>query len=116
MEPINVTPYVLSIIGLMGLVLTVRVIPLIKEKLTLAQRESIYAWVKIAVKAAEQLCKDGRLDPKARKDKVMKDVKEWLAKNNIIIDFDEIDKMIEAIVSELPKTFLKDDGKTEEGA
>lgn len=109
MDSINLTPMILSILTALAAAVTIKVIPVLKEKLSYTQRQSIYAWVKIAVKAAEQLCKDGRLDPEGRKDQVEKDVKAWLQKNNIIIDFNEIDKMIESVVSELPKTFLKQD-------
>lgn len=113
MKLVDLTPVALSVIAVLAAIITFRVIPILKEKLSSSQIESIFSWVKIGVKAAEQLCKDGRLDPEGRKDYVTKYVTNLLEENGFTIDFDQIDKMIEAVVSELPKTF-NDTPKVEE--
>lgn len=52
---INLTPIVNALIVLIGAVISAFVIPWIKEKTSREQRDSLNAWVQIAVGAAEQL-------------------------------------------------------------
>lgn len=105
MQLIDLTPIALSAIALIAMIIAVKVIPLIKERFSSQQIDTIYQWVKIAVKAAEQLCKDHRLDPDERLNYVKEYISSLLLEYGFTIDFDKIEKMIEAVVSELPKTF-----------
>ena len=54
---IDVTQIVVTLIGLLGIVITVLVAPLIKAKTTTVQWTNIVAWTQTAVQAAEVIYK-----------------------------------------------------------
>lgn len=105
---VDLTPIFSALILVLAGIVTVKVVPVLNEKLSSSQRETIIAWIKIAVKAAEQLCKDGRLNPAERYQWVVDYITKWLEESGFTLDFDKLEKMIEAVVSELPKTFESD--------
>lgn len=92
----DITKIVEAIITLLCAIVTCIVIPLIKSKTTLSQRQELMEWVKIAVTAAEQLYKGS-----GRGTEKKKYVLEWLAQRNIKVDEAEIDAMIESAVHEM---------------
>ncbi len=91
----NITPIVQAAALLLATVVTVFVVPYIKSKTTASQQSQINSWVKIAVAAVEQTCKDAK--GKEKKKKVLG----WLHQHGIVVDEDQIDAMIEAAVYEL---------------
>ena len=53
----NIDIIVKVLIPILGTIITYILVPFLKQKITKEQREEIYFWVKIAVGAAEQICK-----------------------------------------------------------
>lgn len=66
---------VLSIISLLGVVITSVVVPYVKSKLSNEQMTSLQTWIEIAIYAAEQLYKD-KSQGKTKKEYVYEYVKE----------------------------------------
>lgn len=93
---IDITPIIEAVFALIGVVITVIVIPYIKSKTTAAEQQEINAWVKIAVAAAEQIYKGS-----GRGDKKKQYVLNWLKEHGITVDEGAIDALIEAAVYEL---------------
>lgn len=87
---------------LVGAVVLCLLVPYIKSKTTAEQQESINAWVRIAVKAAEQL-----LTGSGRGAEKKNYVLEWLDGKGITYDVAKIDAIIEAAVYELNKGLIK---------
>lgn len=97
----DITPIVEAILTLLAVVITTILVPLIKSKTTSQQQDTINAWIKLAVTAAEQIYKGpGRGEEK--KEYVIR----WLTDHNIKIDSDKIDAMIEAAVYDLTQNGL----------
>lgn len=105
----NITGIVLAVIGLIGAVLTGYLIPLICQKLTAQQCANLYNIVEIACKAADQLVKNGVLDKQYRHEHVI----EFLNKNGITYDVEQVNEMIESIVLSLPPLLLDDKKDTD---
>ena len=94
----DITKIVEAVIALAMAIVTCVLVPLIKSKTTLSQRQELMEWVTIAVNAAEQLYQgSGRGAEKKMY------VQAWLRERNIVIDDTEIDAMIESAVLELKK-------------
>lgn len=89
----DLTQIILAVITLMGSVVTSFIIPLLKQKLTEKQQETLLALIKTGVYAAEQL-KDTGSDKKEY-------VKQLLAEKGYDADLNEIDAAVEAAVKEL---------------
>lgn len=95
---IDLTPFVIAVLTLIGTLITSMLVPYIRSKTTAQQQETIKMWVDIAVMAAEQLYKgSGRGEEKKQY------VITFLEKQGFKIDFDAIDAMIESAVFDLPK-------------
>ena len=81
------------------IVLTAFIVPAIKkflaEKTTKEQRENAKFWTAIAVKCAEDIYKE-KGQGKLKKEWVV----DWLNKNNVKITNDQMDTLIEIIVTE----------------
>lgn len=99
----DITPVVNAVIALIAAVVTAFVIPWVKSKTTVAQREEIEAWVRIAVTAAEQIY-SGVGKGKEKKKYVL----DFLAEKNLKIDEESVDLMIESAVKEMNDTFGKE--------
>lgn len=95
MNMINLTPLFQAIIALLCAVITPRLVRWLNAKLDAADREELQFWTKLAVAAAEQLFKRSEADLKKQY------VFDFLNERGFTIDFDEIDKAIEAAVLEL---------------
>lgn len=88
-----------AIIALMSTLITAFLIPYIKQKTTLAQRQKLFSIVMICVQAVEQIAEAQGLKGIAKKEKV----KEYLNAYGINLEGKELDAMIEASVYELGK-------------
>lgn len=96
MKLIDITPILQAVIGLIAVVITSVVVPYIRSKTGEAAQESMKEWVKIAVKAAEQLYQgSGRGEEKKAY------VLEWLQARGMTVDEELIDACIESAVYEL---------------
>jgi hypothetical protein len=91
----NLTPILNALIALCAALVTAFVIPWVKSKTTAQGRETLLAWVKIAVAAAEQLYKSTDCGQK----KVY--VQEFLHGKGYDIATEEIENAIESAVLEL---------------
>jgi len=99
----DITPIIEALFALIAALITAVVIPYIKSKTTAQQQAEIYAWVEIAVSAAEQIYTgSGRGEEKKAY------VVEWLTKRNIKVDSEKLDAMIESAVYDLGKEFINE--------
>jgi LL-H family phage holin len=94
----DLTPILNAIITLIVSIITVFVIPWLKEKIEAEQLEKYKEWVTIAVRAAEQIYK-GTGRGAEKKEYVMS----FLQSKGLAVDMDSIENMIEAAVLELNK-------------
>lgn len=96
----NITPIITGILALLSTILTIVVIPYIKQKTTTTQQEQIAAVIKTAVYAAEQLFK-GTGRGQEKKEYVVN----YLHSLGIEVDIDDItdnlNVLIEATVKEM---------------
>lgn len=98
----DITPIIEAVIALIGAVITAVIIPYIRSRTTAQQQDELYAWVKIAVLAAEQLYKgSGRGSEKKAY------VLEWLNDHGVTVDEGKLNAMIEAAVLELNNGIFK---------
>lgn len=80
--------------------ISVYVIPLLKEKLKDAKYQQLLEIVEVAVRAAEQTIKGSGLGS-VKKDEVINFVSEWMMIHGIEISQDQLDQLIEAAVYNL---------------
>ena len=85
-------------VALLGAVVTYYVIPFIKAKTTKEQREDAIFWTTMAVRIAEEIYKQ-KGQGSLKKEYVV----EFLNKNGIKISIDQMDFLIDAIVTEFNK-------------
>ena len=103
----DITPVLKAIVSLIAVIITAVVIPYIKSKTSVSQQAEIYAWVRIAVAAAEQIYMGaGRGEEKKQY------VLDWLENRNIKVNTDELDTMIESAVYELDKEVKPNEGNS----
>jgi len=95
---IDLTPIFTALIALIGAIITYYVIPLLKGKISADNWTDIINWVKIAVDAAEQMKKVGKITV-PKKDYVIS----FLKGKGITITDQELDALIEAAVFEINK-------------
>ena len=95
---IDLTEILKALIGLIGIIITTFVIPLIKSKLNDQQYETMMKWAKAAVLAAEQLWPDKGMGAE-KKEYVLS----FLREKGYNVDLDEIDIAIESCVKEYIK-------------
>lgn len=93
---IDLTPIIKAVVVLISVIITGYVVPLIKCKTTNAQFNEIIGWVKVAVKAAEQI-----YDGQGRGDEKKAYVLKFLSDNGYKVDTEAIDALIEAAVNQL---------------
>lgn len=92
----DITGIIEAIISLVGVILTIVVVPYIKTKTTAMQREKAQAWIDIGVNAAEQIFKTTGVGKK-KKEYVIN----FLKSKGITYDEATIDALIEASVKAL---------------
>lgn len=93
----GIVKIILAVIGLLGTIITVVLVPYIKSKTTANQRDNIFTLIAIAVSAAEQVLKIE--DPTGEKRK--RYVVEYLNTKGVKITNYDLDIFIEAAVKEL---------------
>ena len=98
---IDLTTILEAVIALIGAVLTCIVIPFIKEKTTVAQRQKLEAIVKTAVYAAEQIFANAEKSGEAKKDYVVAYLETKGYKVNVNVLSDDLNNMIEAFVYQM---------------
>lgn len=86
------------VVALLGAVVTYYVIPFIKAKTTKEQREDAIFWTTMAVRIAEDIYKQ-KGQGSLKKDHVV----EFLNKNGIKLSGEQMDFLIDAIVTEFNK-------------
>lgn len=92
----DLTPILKLAAYVLGIIISLYVLPYIKSKTTTQQQAEINEWVRIAVTAAEQIYSGpGRGNEKKAY------VIAWLANNQIKIDEKALDSIIESAVHEL---------------
>jgi LL-H family phage holin len=94
----DLTPILNAVITLIVSIITVFVIPWLKEKIEAEKLEKYKEWVTIAVRAAEQIYK-GTGRGAEKKEYVIS----FLKSKGLAVDMDSIENMIEAAVLELNK-------------
>lgn len=86
---IDITQIAVAVIGLLGIIITSVIVPLIKQKVTTEQWNNIIAWTSAAVQAAEVIYKGaGRGEEKRQY--VMEYVEKLCAEHSIKIDTETI--------------------------
>lgn len=98
---IDVTQIVVALIGLIGVVITAVVVPLIKQKITSGQWNTLQMWTSAAVQAAEVLFQGSGLGADKR-EYVMSYIKDMCEKYHI--KFDE--KTVRIALEEAWKTMI----------
>ena len=91
----DLTPIINAIVALLAAVITAFVVPWLKKKTTQQDRETMLAWVEIAVAAAQQLFYE--LDGADRKEYVIN----FLTERGYSVDEGALDAAIEAAVLKL---------------
>lgn len=91
----DLTPIINAVIALLAAVITAFIVPWIKRNTSQKDRETMLAWVEIAVAAAQQLYHE--LDGAKRKEYVL----EFLATKGYSMDDTALDNAIEAAVLKL---------------
>lgn len=89
----DITPIVEALILLVVAFIGCFVIPYIRSKTSVSQRQELQAWINIAVQAAEQLYK-GQGRGAEKKAYVIK----WLEDHGIYIDESQLEVMLESAV------------------
>lgn len=97
---IDITEIVVSLIGILSVIITGIIIPLIKTKTTSAQWQNIREWTKTAVHAAEMIYK-GRGKGVEKRNYVLNFIESLCRKNHIRYDESSIRNAIEDILSEM---------------
>lgn len=95
---IDLTALFTAVITVIIAIISKYAVPFLKAKLANVKKDDLVFWVEIAVKAAEQLAKNGTIQKSGRKDYV----KEFLVKKGFSLDTSEVDNLIESFVNDLP--------------
>ncbi len=94
-ENFDFTPIIELIITIVSAVVTIYIVPCLKEKLSLERYERLKKWVSVAVEAAEQLY--GSKTGQQKKEYAVS----FLLSKGIVFDVDEVTAMIESEVYKL---------------
>ncbi|MCM1168193.1 MAG: phage holin family protein [Lachnospiraceae bacterium] len=100
---VDVTAVINAVIALISAVVTAFLIPWIRSKTTSQQRESLVAWAKIGVAAAEQIYQ-GEKRGAEKKQYVL----DFLAQNGISFNEESVNAAIEAAVKQLNSDWIVD--------
>lgn len=108
MDKIDITPILELVVKLIFTLITIFLIPKIKELLAAKVAESdqkkITRWVELAVQAAEEAARSGLIDKKAK----YQYAKDFLEKRGVTFDADAMQALIDSTVWELFNQFKKD--------
>ena len=95
--PIDYTEIILALIGLLSLLVTTVLVPLIKARTTVAQLEKIKFWTDIAVTAAEKHFESQPGMGEVKKQEVI----DFIQSLNIKLTDEQLSLLIDAVVEEL---------------
>ncbi len=108
---IDLTPIIEAIIGLISVILTVIIIPIIKQKAAESKNETMLKnlayWAEVAVQAVEEAGRNGTLPKSQKFDKAM----EILRKQGFTIDEKVLEAVVDANVWALFNQFKEDKEK-----
>lgn len=93
---VDMTQVIVAIIGLIGIILSTWLIPLLRAKTTEQKWENAMFWVKLAVQSAEQIYQQQGMGEIKKKY-----VEQFLKEHNIKLDEKQIDVAIEAAVLQI---------------
>ena len=93
----DITEIIECIVGLVSALITVFIIPVLRQKLSDEKRQRLLFWIETAVNAAEQLY--GSKPGQQKKDFVVS----FLLSKGIVADVDEVAALIESEVYKLTK-------------
>lgn len=93
----DITEIIECIVGLVSALITVFIIPVLRQKLSDEKRQRLLFWIETAVNAAEQLY--GSKTGQQKKDFVVS----FLLSKGIVADVDEVAALIESEVYKLTK-------------
>lgn len=99
----DITSIIEVLITVISAVLTGFLIPLVRSKLSADKKERLEFWIETAVKAAEQLFKNGEKNGRAKKDFVV----QFLLSKGLVFDVDEVTALIESEVYKLNRSEAK---------
>lgn len=85
------------IVSVVAVLISVYVIPLLKEKLNESKYQRLLDMVEIAVRAAEQTIK-GSGQGAIKKEQVLESVSFWMVQHGVEITSEQLDELIEAVV------------------
>ena len=91
----ELTEIICAVITLLAAIITATVVPWLKKKMSVQERNEMFKWVEIAVMAAQQLYHN--LDGRMRKEYVVR----FLERKGYDVDTQEVDSAIEAAVLKL---------------
>lgn len=91
----ELTEIICAVITLLAAIITATVVPWLKKKMSVQERNELFKWVEIAVMAAQQLYHN--LDGRMRKEYVVR----FLESKGYDVDTQEVDSAIEAAVLKL---------------
>lgn len=98
---IDITQIVVAVIGLLSVIVTSVIVPLLKQKLGAEKMSELQKWVEIAVHAAEQII-TGTGKGKEKKEYVI----EFLREKGFDVDDQAVENAIEAAVYDMNNAFL----------
>lgn len=90
------------ILPLLCAIITIFIIPLIKERIGSERLDQYMKWATIGVKAAEMIWKESG-QGELKKEYVTEFLSDMFNKNKVVISTEQIDALIEAAVQELNK-------------
>lgn len=93
---------ILALIPLIGTILTVYIIPLIREKVDNEKLTKYKYWVDMAVKAAEMLWTESGMG-EDKKEYVVEFLTNMFNRDEVVITEEQMDVLIEACVQEMKK-------------
>ena len=94
---IDLTPIIQALIVLLAAVITTFLVPLLKRKVDREKLDNLYAWVTIAVEAAEQLYSGASGMGKEKKEYVLT----FLHDKGFTVDIELLEAMLESAVLNL---------------
>lgn len=108
MDKMNITPILELVVKLIFALITIFLVPKLKElistKVAESDQKKIIRWVELAVQAAEEAERSGLIDKKAK----YQYAKDFLEKRGVTFDADTMQALIDSTCWELFNQFKKD--------
>lgn len=114
MDKMNITPILELVVKLIFALITIFLVPKLKElistKVAESDQKKLLRWVELAVQAAEEAARSGLIDKKAK----YQYAKDFLEKRGVTFDADAMQALIDSTVWELFNQFKQDSGSDAE--